>query len=839
MSENVFENGKGFRIPLNPKPSLDGKGTDDIYRYDSPERDRMVESIRKLSAGELKVLSEYLDFDPKASISRRRLENYLEELDKRYGFTGNNSLKYFYEYNQGNALYNEDAIIRFQFHVGAAKRAKQASDQLKIHYERLQGDLRDGKTVYMSHTNPCPKFDKSKSPYERVREIWEKKLFTVEQLTRETMPAKLYANILVKADLSFLPLDLQVEVKELLLSAHLGEVENTGQFERTSYPNGTLAPINIPNISNQLTNVTEQERRDILNDSWTIANPPSDVQSMMTRTLVDGNIFNSWPTLENGRVVYPKDIDGGAELDPEYKNLILQNFILENEGAILEFQKMINEFIDLNPDEQQRQINSGGLFSTEAKKFITSSLMSLLYIAEFVKIEEMVRKGEGLDGHTPHTISRIQGVIEIIANTYKSLYYLYNGEYGKAGKQIAIGIIAGVFEFGLPSTLVQGLTRLFPGIATALETVGIGGAAGGYVGLTIASFQFANELAKGNERKRFEKEFPSIMDKLLDLERRMIEDECCTTIHPNLYRKSKGQLSILMTPDGFIPFETEYIRTNQGGGSTINSISPETGRSTTVQAGPCDSNGQIPIRIKNRVIKVLTAEEQAFLDQDKESQSGSSLDTQSSEPWEKPAVYIVDPRTDPDPCATKRNRRRNEVSPGPDEGGSDPSESLRQLDTSPVGYHTPHWGETQERNLQTAIAQYNRSYNVDVFNFKINSAKCKTGEIPSVVPGGGGAPDRDGFSPIAGQSGMPGGFHRVGISRIVDISIEEDFSSAATDSTTMGGSGGKNWVATWESYTRETGFSTGAGGAGSGTKLRGITSFGYNPLNPPKPIEPV
>jgi hypothetical protein len=832
MSENVFENGKGFRIPLNPKPRLDGKGTDDIYRYDSPERDRMLTSIKKLSAGELKQLSEYLDFKPELPFNTRRVTNYLEELDKRYGFTGNNSLKYFFDYNQGNNLNILDAITRFQFHVGAAKRAKQASDQIRIHFERLQGDLRDGKTVYMSHTNPCPKFDKSKSPYERVREIWEKKLYTVEQPNPEVR-----VDPRVTVNLSFLPNDLQPEIRQLLLTAHRGEVENTGQFERTSYPNGTLVPINIPNISNQLTNVTEKERRDILNDSWTIATPPDDVQSMMTRTLVDGNIFNSWPTLENGRVVYPKDIDGGAELDPEYKNLILQNFILENEGAILEFQKMINEFIDLNPDEQQRQINSGGLFSTEAKKYITSSVMGLLYIAEFTKIEEMVRKGEGLDGHTPHTISRIQGLIEILANTYKSLYYLYNGEYGKAGKQIAIGIIAGVFEFGLPSSLVQGLTRLFPGVAASIEGIGAGVLGGGYLGFTITSWQFVDEAFKKTEKKRFEKEFPSIMDKLLDLERRMIEDECCTTIHPNLYRKSKGQLSILMTPDGFIPFETEYIRTNQGEGSTINSISPETGRSTTVQAGPCDSNGQIPIRIKNRVIKVLTAEEQAFLDRGTES---SSLNTQSSEPWEKPSVYIVDPRTDPDPCATKRKRQGVTTKPGPDEGGSDTSESLRQLDTAPVGYHTPHWGETQERNLQTAIAQYNRSYNVDVFNFKINSAKCKTGEIPSVVPGGGGAPDRDGFSPIAGQSGMPGGFHRVGISRIVDIKIEEDFSNAVTDSSALGGNGGsRNWVATWESYTRENGFSTGAGGAGTGIKLRGINSFGYNPLNPPKPIVPV
>ena len=813
MAENIFDGGGSF-----------SNNGDSSIRVDSKNRDRVVSIINKLSKDDLESLYndmrgvERLAFERNTSqtnIINERYTSRLQELDRKYNLSGENSLSKIFNFNESSQDFSgnktKENFESLQFHIGASLRSKRVETISYNYFEKLNSGLASGDIIYVTNSRPCPKFDISKSPYERVKKIWENLKDNVGVF--QTSDTNQTLAFQVKSDLSFLPEDTQNLVRDFLISGYNLELKNAGEFERTIYENGLQVPIDTgtsqgsyskqPSVTLAL---NEKERLEAANELFQPYSLPPEIYQL-----------------------FEKSLDGSKNITPEYATTILDYFFQNNKSTIEEFTKEYEKFKQLKPEEQKKQIQSGGFFENFSfKKGFVIGIMSILSVMEIAKLKDVLKSGQGLEGHTAHTIAKYQGYLEIFANFIKTIYYYSNGKPLEGTKQFGIGIISALAEFGFPTAGIQLVSKAFPTFAEALSFLfGRGlGTAGGYVGLAISTLQFTHEfIVKPAQIRSIISQYQPMIDRLLDLERQMIEKECCVKIHPVLYRKTKGQLLVNMSPDSFIPFEAEYRRTVRGEGESLNSV--EDVVAGPRQSSPCESNGQIPIGTTKRYIKVLSAQEQQFL---------GKLPSNVAGPPTEP-IYIVDPRPNEDPCQKK------EIVVRPSSG--DTNTTIEQEggdigDTSQSGLDktsgkTPNWSELEEKNLANAIVQYNSDYVSDVYKFKIDTSKCKTGEIPTTSPGGGGAPDRDGFYAV-GESGMTAGFHRIGSAIIARQIFETRTLDNPLDTSTRRSS---FWNGEWEVTTREYGFNVGGGGAGTGTKLRGITSFFYDPLNPPKPIEMV
>ena len=806
MADNIFDSGRSFdmRFPDKLSPRIR-----DQARIDSPARDNVITSVSKISDADLEDLYKLISL-AKESQDPRIISNRLQELDLKYNLSGNQSLLNIFPIDPqlptaGNVA-NQETITLLEFHTGARRRARTAERTLGDYFTKLNEGLESGDIVYMTHSRPCDKFDISKSPYERFKKIWEE--------SKGNLGLLIDGGGNLKADISFLPADTRERARVFLVgSARPPNTWESGIFDRQQLQDGTQIPVDLGTINGSYANNEEyqkatnfSQKRQVANASLTpIFSPSLVIDVLENATDADLNPIDS-----SGKIT--KDENNVKKLSPEYQSLIVQYLLDFKMQDVENFIKEYEEFKKLSTEEKKKR---GGVFQFSNKQKLVINVMAVLAGLELAKLPpEFIG-----DHHTTHSIAKSQGYVEIIANMYKSIYYFTQGKPDKAFNQLAIGGISAFSEFGWPTLAEEAIESVFPGMMGRFAGMG------GYVGLFISGIQFYNEFIA--KPKYSIKEF-ALKNELLDLERRLIENECCTTIHPDLYRKTGGQMSILLTDDEYIPVGREYNRTVQGQGESLNSIPLENGK-TSVQSGPCDSNGQIPVGTQKRYIKFKSA-----------------FDVMSLEPpGQLPTapVYIVDPREDKDPCKKKERRESErkkaiEVKPSDQEGGDIGSLDY-QKDTTTSS--PTFWSERQEQMAQLASQQYNMQYISDVYQFKIDAAKCKTGEIynPS-GPGGGGIPDRDGFYPI-GQSGMTSGYHRIGTAIIARKIFTAVYEQEATGDPTGRDAASRRefWNGEWEVTTREYGFGVGGSGAGTGTKLRGITSFFYDPLNPPKPIEMV
>jgi hypothetical protein len=818
---NELDQGSAPRIDKN-----------DRRRQSDSDRGRIISMVNQLSDKDVEDLIELLRPTTSGVLGQTGdvplSKSDLESIDRRYGFSGEYSFSNIFSIGlQSSSKESQDSINALKLHLGARRRSSFAKATISSYTDRLSDGLASSDIVYMTNSTPCDKFNRSNSPYERVKKLWESGEFKQEIDKWNTLATEGVLDLGISTKLDFLPKGTRQRVASMFKYAYEAGVTNQGEFSREIYNNGKQIPIDKGSLNGSYSRnpsvslaINEAEKIKAINDSFNVFEMPTSYFNLLQDT-----------------------DDLSKKLDPEYASLILEYYLTNAEEAIKQIGEEYQRFKNLSTDEQTRQLENGGIFSKEAKKYITIIYSSALGVLEAYKLTEIGALGkgftEGLGSHTPHNVAMIQGVIEILAGLYKTIYYIDHKDYTYARKQAGYTIISALAEFAPTKTLEvvasilgrTGLTGAERLLTQFLAGYGGLGVYGGYVGLGITAIQLSQEfIIKPINKSKLIELFPNVLDELLDLERRQIEKDCCTKIHPGLYRNSKGQVSILMTPEGFIPFEREYRRTVRGEGESLNKIDDVTAGPR--QPGPCETNGQIPVTNSTRYLKILSSQDREFLGLPPRGFAG---------PPSSP-VYIVDPRKSKDPCKDAiivRPESGTGTTPPSGEGNDFGDVGTEYIKDRTTGY-TPFWSPDQERNLQDATTQYNTAYSTDVFKFKIDAAKCKTGEISSVTPTGGGAPDRDGFSPLAGESGMPGGFHRVGVTRIIEISVIEDTSSSATtDSSAMNGDGGRRWTAMWEGYTRENGFSVGSGGAGTGTKLRGITSFFYDPLNPPKPIEPV
>ena len=810
---NEFDQGGGFK-------SLD---SNDVRRLSSPIRGRIISMINRLSEDDASFLFDKLRETPGGTTLIQQSD--LESIDRKYGLSGEFSFSNMFKLGpQGSSPETVQSTESLKAHLGARRRSSFAKATIASYTDRLSDGTSQGDIVYMTNTSPCPKFNKSNSPYEKVKKIWEGGLKKDMELMGATEGS---LDLGLSARLNFLPEGTRQRVAEMFKAAYEAGIENGGEFERESYKNGRQVPIDLGSLNGSYsrnpavaTAPNEAERRRAINDSF----KPFEMPNAFFNLLQDTD-------------------DLSKKIDPEYASLTVEYYL---DGATETIQQMIDEyqtFKNLSSEEQKRQLENGGIFSKDVKKGITIFYASGLGVLELYKLGKISELGkgftEGLGSHSTHFISQVQGVIEIVAGLYKVMYYIDHGKYKDAATQAGLSVISAIAEFAptktleLAGSLIGG--RVNATLTSFLARFGGLGVYGGYVGLGITAVQLTQEfIIKPIAKSKFIEQYPNVLDELLDLERQQIEKECCTNIHPELYRNSKGQISVLMSPDGFIPFGREYKRTVRGESESLNSI-PEPVAGAR-QPGPCESNGQIPLITTKRYIKVLSSQDSQFL---------GRLPSNMAGPPEEP-VYIVDPRESEDPCKKKEIIVRPETgggttTPSEQEGGDFGDTGTEYVKDRTAG-HTAFWSPNQEKNLQDATVQYNRAYTSDVYKFKIDSAKCKTGEIQN--PQGQSSnyfpEDRDGFQPLAGLSGMTAGYYRIGTTIIARQIFETSNDQATIDSSAAGRDTSRTfWNGQWEVTTREYGFNVGGGGAGTGTKLRGITSFFYDPLNPPKPIRQV
>lgn len=794
MADNIFDTGGSF-----PR----GTRSDNPIRIGSVDRDRVMSTISKISDEDLQAL--YADMNSvqeraqerntsQTNIINERYQVQLRNLDQKYNLSDPDSLSNIFDFGEASrdpsGNLTREYFTLMQFHVGAKRRARLVEKTISNYIENIEEKSKSGDVVYMTNSTPCKKFDMSKSPYERFKKIWEE--------SKGNLALIIGSNGELKVDLSFLPEGTRERASEFLRgSIRPPSTWESGIFDREQLKDGVILPVDLGTTNGSYSqNIEYQnaktftERRQIANASISPITFPSGVQDF----------------LENGL-----DSDGnpnGNKLDNEYVSLMIQYLFDVNMEDVKNYIEEYQKYKNLTPEEQKKM---GGFIPNQTlKNQVVASYISALALLESAKGPlDFVGKFD-----TIHTVAETQGYIELIANSFKILYYINKGKYKEATIQSGITFLSLFSEFGWPKFAEKVITNAFPGFFTGAGAKFAG--LGGYVGLTISAGQFYHEFV--TKPKYAAREF-AIKNELLDLERKMIENECCTKIHPDLYRKTGGQFSVLMTDDDAIPVGKEYTRTIQGPESNLNAIS--SGSTQPIQPGPCNSNGEMPVGIQKRYIKFKSA-----FDID-------NMDAPSSIPSQVP--YIIDPREDKDPCGRKNERESQRKS---QQGEGD----IGLIDYTPDTTNSvpPFWSPIQENNLQNAIVEYNTDYASDVYKHKIDSSKCKTNEIPTTSPyGGGGPPDRDGFYAV-GESGMTSGFHRIGSTIIARKIFETATDQATMDSSAAGRDTRRTfWNGEWEVTTREYGFNVGGGGAGTGTKLRGITSFFYDPLNPPKPIRQV
>jgi len=816
MSINQFDSG------ANPKTILSTQDS-----TPNPFRDKIISLLNRIPNDTLNQINTLIQ-----SESWGQLNLIMENLDSQFNNFGETSLQKFFNFeNAGTYQYDRDGKIinAAKFYFGGLSRSTKVQQTLEIYFDKLVSGISNGDIVYMTNTNPCPNYDKSKSPFEIAKKVWENldknygtRTVTITTPTGETgQETEQFFR-----GLESLPPSTRLRVTEAFANARVAGIKNNGEFDRDTWSNGAQIPVDLGRSNGSYSKnpavslaKNEQERINAINESFKPYNMPAEAFQILDKAQgPDGNYLDS-------------------EIDVSYKELIAQLILDRGVENTKQFIKDFENFINLPVDEAEEQLKKeGGFFSKGTKKNIQISYLTALALLEAYKLGEVAKLGKGISGglasHGPHFRAQIQGGIEILGGLYKVAYYFSHGKYSDGISQLSLTGLSAFFEFGLPEIASGLLSTISP---TALSFLTRLTASlfpfGGYVGLTISAYQAFNEFViKPYAARSYANSMPDVINELLDLERQQIEKECCTNIHPELYRNTLGRFSVLMTNDGFIPFEREYRNTVRGEGESLNreneAIKP------SPQPGPCETNGRPPITTSTRYIKVVSSQEREFL---------GRLPAGYAGPPTEP-VYGVSQKNNFDPCQRREiivrpEDNQNQTTPREREGDTGDIQSYTPYKKDKARGYTPYWSMDQERNLENATVQYNTTYSTDVFKFKIDAAKCKTGEISSPTPTGGGALDRDGFSPLAGESGMPGGFHRVGVSIIARPIFEyvQETMVKRSDRDTSS----RVWTGLWEVSTRENGFSVGSGGAGTGTKLRGITSFFYDPLNPPKPIEPV
>lgn len=807
MAENTFDTGLGFDF----NQSYVSSRTSDKARIDSPERDRVIRSVSKISDVDLEMLYDLMNI-VKETGDVRPLANRLKDLGDKYneGFDG------IFPFNTGDfRILNENnqTFKLLEFHVGARRRARTAARTLNSHTEQMNEKLRSGDIVYATNSTPCKEYDISKSPYERFKKIWEESKGNLTNVVDNKGS--------LNVDLSFLPEGTRQRAEEYLLgSLRPPSLWESGIFDREPLQDGAQVPIDLGTINRAPDSIeyqnarTFQERKKIAYDLLEPVFTPRLIEDALQN--VTDKDFNPL----NEKLDPTNDADKIKKLDPEYQALIAQYLLDVSMGDVQNFTQQFNDFTKMTKSEQLEFVKSGGFFGSDAKKNAVIGFVGVLTALELIKQPVDLLGEAGIDlpkviGNS-HRLAVYQGYLEILLGAYKSMYYFMKGDVAGGVKQSAITLVSAMCEFGWPALIQQGATKII-GRNVLQELVASG--LGGYVGLSITTMTTYWDLVV---KPKYQYRQLALGNELLDLERREIEDKCCKQINAELYRKTGGQLSILMTDSGYIPIGREYRRTIQGPGESLNAVTREDGKKLPVQDGPCESNGQIPVSIEKRFIKY------------KQSYDPNDLSDVAGYETETP-IYIVDPREEKDPCEKQKRikeLREKAIIVRPTGEGD-----IGQIDyKEDVSSGSPViWSENEEKQLEVASLQYNRQYISDVYKSKIDTAKCKTGEIPNPSEyGGGGAPDRDGFYGV-GESGMTAGFHRIGSAIIARQIFETRTLDNPLDTISRRSS---FWNGEWEVTTREYGFNVGGGGDGSG-KLRGIVGFGYDPLRPPKPIRQV
>lgn len=591
--------------------------------------------------------------------------------------------------------------------ISAGKAASIASS----YYQELDRLLLNKDALQTITVSPCPQLSMANSPYEIYKKAYEQYLVKggpepdpVQVLSNFTSTEQ-FDDISEKAEVASHVLDIQKYWRESLGQAGY-DPDLFKRGERLA--SGTSVALKLGTVGGSygkdLDVIKESQDKgystvaDYKDDQIELFTPPNELYTLLNLVTND----EGKPLATDGKEI-DYDFPGIDEYTsgkrkpmilPESERIErIKSFLKKIEPDLKQFpsefelvKKSLQENIEL-----QKQGKSGNVLYKMKPKVLSAFFAGVLALEAFKlgKIESIVQTAIADNKippsfsdlyHEMHNLSAIVGYAEMVLNSYKVVTGISNGKVGDPLRDLGLGVIGFLAEF-YPSVI--GLDVVLPSLVRA--------GAGGWVGILLTlTTTFIDFVAKPFAKKKNSK----ILDSILDLERMWIEKNCCIRLHPNLYRKTKGQALIpLMTSDD--PNSIDGV-TIPAGSTYGTGFEPN-----TVPVLPCVQGQKInaPKQIGTVRRSSSTLEKLTPIDQ-------------------KIAEPIGSEKTDSEKCE-KPVKLKGAKTKNPND--------LSLNDT------IPSWGKSREDDYQNTVFSYNINYIQNEYNSRLQSAYCRSGIIQ---PGG-------------------------------------------------------------------------------------------------------
>lgn len=608
-----------------------------------------------------------------------------------------------------------------RYTVAGIPKVDQAVKLSKEYQEQLNRKLENGDALQTITVAPCPGIDMEKSPYEVFRRAYEAWITrtgpkdpytgvqnppTIDELTSgmlddreyvdwKNQPGNEYYN--VGRDISAYfnektgqGLDPDLFVRGERLAEGTPITLDLGTFGGTySTENGSKNPKDIEKEAN---NKGIKTLAEYVEDKINFFNPPSEIYH-----LLNGVTDESGHALdENGKPLdydYP-GIDPASrkpqELTPEEKELRFKIALKKLEPDLIEFMSEFNAW-----KEESEKLKETGEHAYNFLKKLKPGVLAAFFtgatIIELHKWDKITQTIVSLNNagkpvpslgwlyhHIGHDLSQMVGYAEAILGIFKFITNVSNGKTGDTLRDAAVSIIAALGEWA-PKLI-------------GLEILGTIGA-GGFVGLILTVITTYMDFVGVPQSK--EKD-DKLLNTVLDLERMWIEKKCCIRIHPQLYRKSKGQI--------LIPIVTSDDPNSITGIALLAGDSYGVGwEPGTQQSMPCVQGGV------TKSPKKVTATRRS---------SNMFKSTDASKNTLPPIDVKVEPINQPD------NQNKCDE-PTPVDGAK-----AGEPDKMSLNDAIPGWNKAREEDYQNTILTYNMNYLQNEYNRLMEGAYCRAGIIP-------------------------------------------------------------------------------------------------------------
>jgi hypothetical protein len=604
-------------------------------------------------------------------------------------------------------------------------RASIAVRENKEYQEKVNNKLKMGDAIQTVTISPCPNVDMSKSPYEVFRRVYEERVRDTS--LPEPDPSKIFSEYMNNPKYFKDSEESNSWMEGMRQDIRDYWEKSTGQGgQRALDPNlftrgdrlsaGTNITLDMgtsngtygkeSDVADALNTNDRKKIASLLESKVNVMSPPHDIHTLMTNTIMNEDDWNTNPAGSSlgGKIAakgtdgYPigydfpgldsRDKPGSREAESLSSEDIdrVARFALASMGKELE---EFNKEYELLKEEHHKGNILYKMKPTVLKSFFTAA--GILESYKWAKIAFEIKNtppGQAVASvanlyHKFHSLGQLIGVVETFLGIYKTLTAISNGKPGDAMRDFGFTVLGAISEVA-PKALF--LDILFPSLTRAGAT--------GVIGLALTTLTTYIDYVMKPFAQRQNEEF---LNRILDLERMWLEKECCTKIHPGVYRNTQGQVLIPLVKD---ENPNSITKTMIPAGSTYKRGFEPYEKETKISM-PCDHNGQInaPHYIGLRI------EQSVYIDP-----NASATPT----PIGKPIDVFV-PKSECD-------------APSQPNG---PEPTIKGMSSNDI---IPGWSAQRELSYQNVILSYNTLYVQNEFQAALDRAKCRAGLIPE---GGG------------------------------------------------------------------------------------------------------